>query len=104
MERRKVLDRVETIATFAKEMSEFLRTSDLTASCAFIRSFVKGIDVSPGRAVISYTVPVPEDSPIGAAKVAGLDLEEAVRSTDLRGGRKHSVLRTERVFQLEVEW
>ena len=71
MERRKILARVETIATFAKEMSEFLHTSDLTASRAFIRSFVKGIDVSPGRAVISYTVPMPEDSPIGAAKVGG---------------------------------
>ena len=86
MERRRILDRVETIAAFAKEMSEFLHTSDLTASRAFIRSFVNGIVVSPGRAVINYTVPLPEDSPIGASKVAGLDLEAAVRSTDLYGG------------------
>ena len=86
-ERRKILDRVETIAAFAKEMSEFLHTSDLTASRAFIRSFVKGIVVSPDRAVINYTVPMPEDSPIGASKVAEFDLEAVVRSTDQLGGR-----------------
>ncbi len=86
-ERRKILDRVETITAFAKEMGEFLRTSEITETRSFIRSFVKGINVSPGKAVINYTVPMPEDSPIGASKVTGLDLEAAVRKTDQHGGR-----------------
>ena len=46
-------------------MSEFLRTSELTESKAFIRSFVKEIVVVPGTATIRYTIPTPPDSPIG---------------------------------------
>ena len=66
-ERRAVLDSAEVIAAFAREMSEFLRTSELTESKAFIRSFVKEIAVQPGTATIRYTIPAPPDSPIGGA-------------------------------------
>ena len=90
-ERRKILHRVETIAAFAKEMGDFLRTSDLTASKSFVRSFVKNITVSEGKAVITYTVPMPEDSPIGQSRVADMTLEELapaeVRNSDPHGGR-----------------
>ena len=51
-QRRVTLDKVETITAFARDMSEFLKTSELTESRAFIRSFVKEIQVSPGRATI----------------------------------------------------
>ncbi len=80
-ERRVVLDSVETIAAFAREMSEFLRTSDLTESKAFIRSFVKEIAVKPGTATIRYTIPTPPDSTIGGRDAAEVELPEAVRST-----------------------
>ena len=40
-QRRVTLDRMETITAFAKDMSGYLRTSELTESRAFIRSFVK---------------------------------------------------------------
>ncbi|MCY4616074.1 MAG: hypothetical protein OXC71_06755 [Chloroflexi bacterium] len=80
-ERRAVLDSVETIAAFAREMSEFLRTSELTESKAFIRSFVKEIVVQPGTATIRYTIPTPPDSPIGRRDAAEVELPEAVRST-----------------------
>ena len=42
-ERRVILDKVETIAAHAREMGEFLRTSELTETKAFIRTFVKEI-------------------------------------------------------------
>ena len=64
-ERRVILDKVETIAAYAKEMGEFLKTSELTETKAFIRSFVKEIRISPGKASIAYTIPMPDDSPIG---------------------------------------
>ncbi|MYE83835.1 MAG: recombinase family protein, partial [Gammaproteobacteria bacterium] len=80
-ERRAVLDNVETITAFAREMSEFLRTSELTESKAFIRSFVKEIVVVPGTATIRYTIPTPQDSPIGGRDAAEVELPEAVRST-----------------------
>ena len=51
------LDKVETITDFAQDMSEYLKTSDLTESKAFIRSFVKEVSVRPGMATILYCDP-----------------------------------------------
>ena len=53
-ERRVMLDNADKIAAFAKEMSEFLKTSEITQTRAFVRSFVKGILVKPGQATIHY--------------------------------------------------
>ncbi|MXW23559.1 MAG: hypothetical protein F4Z96_02600 [Chloroflexi bacterium] len=80
-ERRALLDSADVIAAFAREMSEFLRTSELTESKAFIRSFVKEIAVRPGTATIRYTIPTPPDSPIGGRDAAEVELPEGVRST-----------------------
>ena len=80
-ERRVMLDSVDVIATFAEEMSGYLRTSELTETRSFIRSFVKEIEVRPGRATIHYTIPTPEDSPIGEADAAEVALNGGVMST-----------------------
>ena len=68
--RRVTLDKVETLTAFAKDISEFLKTSELTETKAFVHSFVKEIEVKPGRAAIVYSIPTPEDSPIGGADAA----------------------------------
>ena len=78
-ERRQFLDSADTIATFAAEMSEFLKTSELTETRAFVRSFVKEIEVRPGKAAIIYSVPTPEDSPIEGAGTAEVVLNGGVR-------------------------
>ena len=80
-ERRVLLDNADTIATFAEDMSEFLRTSEITETRAFVRSFVKQVLVGPGQAVIHYTLPTPQDSPIAGADAAEVALSEGVRST-----------------------
>ena len=67
-ERRAVLDNVDTIAAFAEDMSDFLMTSEITESRAFIKSFVKEIKVKPGKATVFYTLPTPPDSPIGGRR------------------------------------
>ena len=85
-ERRVTLDSADTIAAFAEDMSEFLKTSELTESRAFIRSFVKEVAVRPGRATIHYTIPTPEDSPIGGADAAEIALNGGVRSMVRSGG------------------
>ena len=64
-ERRQLLDSTDTIATFAEEMSDFLKTSELTETRAFVHSFVKEVVVKPGRAAIVYSIPTPDDSPMG---------------------------------------
>ena len=59
------LGKVETITAFAEEMSEFLKTSELTETRVFVHSFVKQVAVRPGKATIIYAMPTPEDSPMG---------------------------------------
>ena len=80
-ERRDVIANVETITAYAKDMSQFLATSELTELKAFIRSFVKEIAVAPGAATIRYTIPVPEDSPLRGGRTAGPALGGSVLST-----------------------
>ena len=90
-ERRRFLDSADTIATFAAEMGDFLKTSELTETRSFVRSFVKEIEVKPGRAAIVYTIPTPEDSPIGGADAAEVALNGRVMSTGHVGGPHWSV-------------
>ena len=86
VERRRFLDSADTIATFAEEMSDFLKTSELTETRAFVHSFVKEVEVRPGKAAIVYSIPTPEDSPIGGADAAEVALNGGVRSTVRHGG------------------
>ncbi len=85
-ERRVVLDKVETITAYAQEMSEFLATSELTESEAFIRSFVKETAVAPSAATIRYTIPMPEDSPLRGGEAEEVALGGPVLSTVKSGG------------------
>ena len=80
-ERREVLDDVDTITAYAHEMSEFLATSELTESKAFIHSFVKEIAVAPGSATIRYTIPMPDDSPLRGGEAEEVPLGGPVLST-----------------------
>ena len=85
-ERRQFLDSADTIAAFAAEMSDFLKTSELTETKAFVGSFVKEVVVKPGRAAIVYSIPTPEDSPIGGADFAEVALNGRVMNSVRHGG------------------
>ncbi len=92
--RRQLLDSTDLIAAFAAEMRELLLTSDITETKAFICTFVKRITVRPGRAVIRYAIPMPEDSPIGRSDSAEVGLRDGVMSSVRVGGPSKTVLRT----------
>ena len=85
-EQRHFLDSANTTPTFAAEMSEFLKTSKLTHSRAFVHSSVKKIEVKPGRADIVYSVPSPDDTPVVGADATEVALNGRVRSS-VRLGR-----------------
>ena len=85
-DRRQLLDSEDMIASFAEEMSEFLLTSELTETRAFLRTFIQRIEVRPGRAVIHYTIPLPKDSPIGPSDRAEVGLGDGVRKSVRVGG------------------
>ena len=82
-----MLDSADTIAAFTGEMSEFLKTSELTETRAFVRSFVKEVQARPGKATIIYTIPMPKDSPIGGTDAAEIALNGGVMNTVHSGGR-----------------
>ncbi len=94
-DRRQFLDSADTIAAFAADMSEFLKTSELTETKAFVRSFVKEIVVKPGRAAIVYSIPTPDDSPIGGADAAEIALNGGVMNSVRHGGPDWTKSRTE---------
>ena len=94
-ERRVVLDDVETITAYAEDMSDFLKTSELTESRAFIESFVKEVVVCPGNAVVRYTIPMPDDSRISGMDAEELALHAPVLSTVKSGGLDWTKSRTE---------
>ena len=98
VERRQFLNSADTIAAFAEDMSEFLKTSELTETRAFVHSFVKKIEVRPGKATIVYSIPTPDDSPMGGADVAEVALNGRVMNSVLPGGPVLTVGRT--VFEM----
>ena len=85
-DRRQFLDSADTIAAFAADMSEFLKSSELTETKAFVRSFVKEIVVKPGRAAIVYSIPTPDDSPAGGADAVEIALNGGVMNSVRHGG------------------
>ena len=102
-DRRQFLDSADTIAAFAAEMGEFLKSSELTETKAFVRSFVKEIVVKPGRAAIVYSIPTPDDSPIGGADAAEIALNGGVMNSVRHGGpsrtRTSGLLRVKQALQ-----
>ena len=90
---------METIAAYAQDMSEFLNESELTERRAFIETFVKEIVVMPGDALLRYTIPMPDDSPIPGRNAEEMVLNGSVLSTVKNGGPACTVLRT---FRWEV--
>ena len=97
-QRRKVLDDVNTIAAYAKDMKDFLKESELTERRAFIQSFIKEIVVVPGDALLRYTVPMPDDSSIPGRAAENVALNGSVPSTLPDGGPKLTVGRT--IFEM----
>ena len=85
-ERRAVLDNVETITGYARDMRHFPSESELTEARPFIRSPVKEIVVEPGKAAIRYTIPMPKDSPIGDSDTEELPLRSPLLSLVTYGG------------------
>ena len=97
-QRRAVLDDVNTIAAYAQDMSEFLNQSELTERRAFIETFVKEIVVMPGDALLRYTIPMPDDSPIPGRNTEEMALNGSVLSTVKKGPPFLTVDRT--VFEM----
>ena len=92
LQRREVLDDVETITAYALDLSMFLNESELTERRAFIESFVKEVVIMPDNAVVRYTIPISQSTPKAAVLVGGRFRCDRVRSGGSTGGRATSTL------------
>ena len=91
-QRRKVLDDVNTIAAYAKDMREFLNESELTEHRAFIKSFFKEIVVMPDDDLLRYTISISQSTPKTEIFLGGRFGCDRVRSGGSTGGRATSTL------------
>ena len=80
-QRRTVLNDVNTIVAYAQDMSEFLKESEMTERRAFVETFVKEIVVTPGKAVVRYTIPMPGDGRESGRNAEDIPLNCSVLST-----------------------
>ena len=103
-QRRVVLDDVEIITSYCDDLSRYLNENELTERRAFIESFVKEIVVQPGGAVVRYTIPMPEDSPIGGRDAEEVALASPVLSTVKSGGPDWTKSRTEADSDVTPSW
>ena len=101
-QRRQVLDDVNTIAAYAKDMRDFLKESELTERRAFIQSFVKEIVVMPGDALLKYTVPMPDDSLIPGRAAEKVALNGSILPTLPDGGPDKTELSLSQKWKLRI--
>ena len=80
-QRRAVNDDVEVIAISARDMAEFLKESELQERRAFVETFVKEVEVSSGKSVVRYSVPMPSDSHTPGSDSEEVPLGDSVTST-----------------------
>ena len=73
-------------------MSEFLLTCDITETRALLGTFIQRNEVKPGRTLIRYTIPMPEDGPIGRSDRAEVDFDGRVRKSVRDGGDDSSAI------------
>ena len=80
-QRGAVKDDAEDIAARAQDISEFLKESELPERRSFIETFVKEVVVMPGKAVIRYSVPMPDDSHTPESEAEEVHLGGSVTTT-----------------------
>ena len=54
--------------------------SEMSERSAFVTTFVREITVRPGNALMRYTIPMPQDSPIAGMNAEELALDGSVLS------------------------
>ena len=89
-ERKALLDRADAIVSYAARMNNYLRTCEYTETRAFVRSFVKEIQVKPGRAVIAYSIPTPNGIPVARPDFADFTLKQEIADAMDSGSQRET--------------
>ena len=82
-----MVDSTDAIATFKRELSEFRKSSEPTATKAIVHSFVREVQIKPPRAAIIYSMPTASGNPLGGgADSAEITFNGGVRESVSLGG------------------
>ena len=64
----------ETVKSYAEDLKSLLKEADFSESKAFLRSFVKRIEIKSSEAIIDYTIPLPHNRSVRqSVKVLPID-------------------------------
>ena len=85
-QRRVELPTTEEIKGYVADFREFLQEGTIPERKALIRNFVEGIEVVGDEATLTYTIPMPDDSPIPGRDAEEMALHSPVLSTVKFGG------------------
>ena len=81
-----------TVRAYAEDLSHLLDEARVAESKAFLRSFIKRIEINGGSARLHYIVPVPpetgEGESVGVLSMATLGGAEGIRTPDLLRARQ----------------
>jgi hypothetical protein len=87
-ERHAELTDIELVVKYAEDLRNILSHSSLAEQKAFIRSFVKEVNVINNEAVIEYKIPLPPenilDEKAGVLPIVQLGSAYGIRTRDLR--------------------
>ncbi len=83
---------VDMVKTYAQDLRALLNQADLTERKAFLRSFVKRIEVNKKQVTVHYNLPIPQGMPlkeqVGVLPIETLGGAEGIRTPDLLRARE----------------
>ena len=78
---------VDVIKAYAKDLKSLLEEANIAESKAFLRSFVKRIEIDKNQATIHYNIPIPNDEEtqtVGVLLMVTPGGDRGTRTPDLR--------------------
>ncbi len=83
---------VDMVKTYAQDLRALLNQADLTERKAFLRSFIKRIEVNKKQVTVHYNLPIPQGMPskeqVGVLPIETLGGAEGIRTPDLLRARE----------------
>ena len=77
----------ETVKSYAEDLKSLLEEADITESKAFLRSFIKRIEINKSEGVIQYKLPVPPNwsdrQSVGVLPIDNIGGDRGIRTPDL---------------------
>jgi len=58
------VDDIDIVKSYIRDLKSLLEESDIIERKAFLRSFIKRIEINGSRVIINYNIPLPNDKKV----------------------------------------